>query len=218
MDVSLQQTRRYILDILREKGEATVDEIVDHLQARRGKEITPVTVRHHLHLLQQEALIIASLLRRKSSPGRPQHVYTLTDKAKEFFPTNYEGLAEKIIAQLQNQFPATTINVILEGVAESMVSDVELDGLPLTERLAVAVDHLTKQGYDAHLESCAEGYLLHTRNCPYHHLAQTTHALCDMDMHIVARLVGVVPRLVSRMRDGDSACSYLLPLSAHEAR
>jgi predicted ArsR family transcriptional regulator len=213
MDVSLQQTRRYILDILREKREATVDEIVDHLHQRRGKEITPVTVRHHLHLLLQDALIVSPLLRRKSSPGRPQHVYALTEKAKDYFPTNYEGLAGTILEQIQSQFPPATVNVILEGVAESMMADVEVDGLSVTERLAVAVDHLNKQGYDAHLEPCAEGYLLHTRNCPYHQLAQTTHALCDMDMRFVSRLAGVVPRLVARMSDGGSACSYLLPVS-----
>jgi predicted ArsR family transcriptional regulator len=211
MDASLQQTRRYILDILREKGEATVDEIVGDLQQRRGKDITPVTVRHHLHLLQQDALIISPLLRRKTSPGRPQHVYALTEKAKDFFPTNYERLAGKIIEQLQMQFPSSAVNVILEGMAESIASEVSLEGLSLTARLTIAVEHLNKQGYDAHLESCPEGYLLHTRNCPYHHLAQTTHTLCDLDMRIVSRLAGVVPRLVARMSDGDSTCSYLLP-------
>lgn len=213
MDASLQQTRRYILDILREKGEATVDEIVGDLLERRGKEITPVTVRHHLHLLQQDALIVSPLLRRKSSPGRPQHVYALTEKAKDFFPTNYERLAEKMIEQIQMQFSPSAVNVILEGVAESMSSDSSLEGLSLAERLTRVVEHLNKQGYDAHVESCPEGYMLHTRNCPYHHLAQRTHTLCDLDMRIVSRLTGVVPRLVARMSSGDSSCSYLLPLT-----
>jgi predicted ArsR family transcriptional regulator len=70
----MQQTRRYILDILKTRGEATVDEIVEELQERRGKDITAVTVRHHITCLQKDDLIASPQLRHRDSPGRPQHV------------------------------------------------------------------------------------------------------------------------------------------------
>ncbi len=213
MNVGLQQTRRYILDILRDRGEATVDEIVDCLQELRGKVITPVTVRHHLHLLQQEALVVSPVLRRRPSPGRPQHVYALTEKAQEFFPTNYESLAERLIVQLEKQLPPATVNVIFEDVAQSIASELKFDGLLFEERLSLAVELLNRQGYDAAVESSPDGYLLHTRNCPYHHLAHVTQTLCEMDMRLVSYLTGVIPRRVSRMAEGDTSCSYLLPVS-----
>ncbi|MDX2136998.1 MAG: hypothetical protein SF123_02810 [Chloroflexota bacterium] len=210
--MNIQQTRRYILDILRERGEATVDEIVSELQTRRGKDITPVTVRHHISLLQQDALITSPELRRRSSPGRPQHVYALTEKARDFFPNNYERLAASVLAQLQRNLPPDTINVIIEGVADDMARDAQINDAPLHERMAMAVKYLNDHGYNADYEICADGYLLHTHNCPYHHISQDTPALCSMDMRLVASLVGVVPRLIGRMSEGQLACSYLIPV------
>ena len=84
----MQETRRQILDILKAAGEATVDEIVEALHERRGKDITAVTVRHHLIRLQEDQLIAAPQLRHRNTPGRPQHIYALTEKATAQFPNN----------------------------------------------------------------------------------------------------------------------------------
>ena len=96
----MQETRRFILEILRRRRQATVDDIVAELQKQRGS-ITAVTVRHHLKLLQEEDLITSPELRRRTSPGRPQYIYTLTDKAREHFPNNYQRLAEGLLEELQ---------------------------------------------------------------------------------------------------------------------
>jgi DeoR family transcriptional regulator, suf operon transcriptional repressor len=207
----MQSTRRHILDILREQGEATVEEIVAQLQTRRGKDITAVTVRHHINLLQQEQLLTAPQLRRRSTPGRPQYVYHLTSKGRELFPNNYEHLAANLIQQMERSLPPETVNVIFEGVIESMAANAGIGDVPLKQRLTRAVAYLNEHGYNASCETCSEGYMLFTRNCPYHGIAETTGTLCNMDMRLVATLIGVVPRLVSRVTDGDSVCSYLIP-------
>ncbi len=209
----MQPTRRYILEILRERGEATVDEIVDLLQQRRGKDITPVTVRHHINLLQQEALVTSPELRRRSAPGRPQHVYALTEKAREHFPNNYERLVAGLMHQLERALPSDAINVIFEGVAAEMAAELPPPppGSTVEERLNAAVAYLNTHGYEANWEQAAEGYLLHTHNCPYHHIASTTQALCHMDMRLIAGLLGVIPRPCARQSNGDHTCSYLIP-------
>jgi predicted ArsR family transcriptional regulator len=207
----MQSTRRHILDILREQGEATVEEIVVHLHTRRGKEITAVTVRHHINLLQKDQFLTAPQLRRRSTPGRPQYVYGLTSKAQELFPNNYEHLAANLIQQLERALPPETVNVIFEGVVESMAANAGIGDVPLKQRLTRAVAYLNEHGYNAECEACSEGYMLVTRNCPYHSIAHETGALCNMDMRLVATLIGVVPRLVSRVTAGDNVCSYLIP-------
>jgi predicted ArsR family transcriptional regulator len=206
----MQSTRRYILDILRSRGQATVDDIVHELQQRRGT-ITPVTVRHHLMILQQEELITSPELRRRNSPGRPQHVYALTEKAKEHFPNNYQKLASGLLEAMRKQLPPEGVNVILEGVAEGLANEADIPNLPLSERLELVVDYLTSQGYEASWEITDDGYVLHTSNCPYHHLADKDISLCEMDMRLVARLVGVVPRRMGHMANGDATCAYLIP-------
>ena len=57
----MQTTRRTILEILRERGQATVDEMADQLG------LTPMTVRHHLNLLQSQDLVVVTKLQHRQS-------------------------------------------------------------------------------------------------------------------------------------------------------
>jgi predicted ArsR family transcriptional regulator len=212
----MQETRRFILEILRRRRQATVDDIVEELQKRRGS-ITAVTVRHHLKLLQEEDLITSPELRRRSSPGRPQYIYTLTDKAREHFPNNYQRLAEGMLEELQKHLPPEGVNVILEGVADQMAAEASIPEGNLPDRLDVAVDYLTDRGYEAHWEQSTDGYVLFTSNCPYHHISEHNLSLCEMDMRLISSLLSVVPRRITRVVDGDETCSYLIPEKAKVA-
>ncbi len=214
----MQQTRRFIIDILRERGEATVDDIVEELQQRRGKEITAVTERHHLTRLQEEDMIATPQMRHRSTPGRPQHVYALTEKAFAQFPNNYQRLATGLLQGMRRHLPADHINVILEDVADLMVMDADIPQVPMEQRLAMTVEYLTQQGYEAHWEESSDGYLLCTSNCPYHHLAQDEDRLCEMDMRLVAGLLGAVPRRTSRVMAGDHVCAYFIPAAAADSQ
>lgn len=205
----MQQTRRDILDILRLRGQATVDELVEDLAQRRG-HITSVTVRHHLNRLQDEGLVASTELRRRNSPGRPQHVFSLTPQAEAHFPNNYQRLVVSLLAELRKTLPADGVNVLLEGIAEQWASELDLSGLPLDRRMDAAVEYLNGQGYRASWERSDEGVILHTTNCPYHMVSDQNVSLCDMDMRLVASLAGSVPRRLSRMKTGDDSCSYLI--------
>jgi len=207
----MQETRSHILDILRQRGQATVGDIVDDLQKRRGS-LTAVTVRHHLMRLQEQDLITSPELRRRSSPGRPQYIYALTEKAKGLFPNNYQRLAAGLLSQLQKQLPPEGVNVILEGVADSMAFEALIPDAPIADRLDVVVEYLNKNGYEASWERETDGYLLVTSNCPYHGLHDAAGTLCQMDMRLVSTLLGIVPRRISRITEGDAACSYLIPI------
>lgn len=208
----MQDTRQHILEILKQTGQATVDDIVAELCKRRGEKITAVTVRHHLKHLQQDELISEPRLRHRSTPGRPQHVYALTAKAEAHFPNNFQRLATGLITQLQEQLPDETINVIFEGVADEMAAEAHVKGLDATQRIDRVVNYLNEHGYNASIEKVDDGYILHTRNCPYHQLAHTTDALCSMDIRLISSLLGVVPRLLSRVSEGDKSCAYMIPL------
>ncbi len=211
----MQSTRQHILEILRSRGQATVEDIVTDLQRRRGA-ITAVTVRHHLLRLQEEDLITSPELRRRSTPGRPRHVYALTEKAQDTFHNNYQRLAASLLQQLQKTLPPAGVNVILEGVADQFADELILPSPLLangamSERLTLVVEYLNQQGYDARWEATDGGYTLHTANCPYHQIARETVALCEMDMHLIARLLDIVPRRVAHMAQGDTSCAYFIP-------
>ncbi len=212
----MQKTRQQILEILFEQENATVDDIVSNLCEMRGGKITSVTVRHHLAKLQEEGLVSEPIMRHRSSPGRPSHIYKLTNHGASFFPNNYQQMTTKLITHLDNTLPQPTVNVIIEGIADDLASEAEIPEGTIQERLEAVVHFLNSKGYDARWESNREGHILHTQNCPYHHAAQSNEHLCQLDMRLIASMLGIIPRLQSRISQGDESCSYLIPYSDSE--
>lgn len=207
----MQETRRQILEILKDRSQATVDDIVTDLEALRGS-ITSVTVRHHLAKLQDDGLVDASQTRHRTTPGRPQHIYKLTDLGLSHFPNNYQDLASSLLQQIETQLPQNQVNVIIEGMASNMADRANIPQGSMRERLDAVVTYLNKHGYEASWDVYGgEGYVLYTHNCPYHHLAHETDLLCNMDMRLIANMLGVVPRLMGRVTEGNEHCSYLIP-------
>lgn len=206
----MQETRKQILEILRERGEATVDDIVCDLEARRGS-ITAVTVRHHLAKLTDDGLVETPQMLHRSTPGRPQHVYALTYQGDAMFPNNYQDLTSKLLSKLNNALPAPQVNVIIEGVADEMAGEANIPQGSLDKRLKAVVDYLNNHGYEARSEYTNDGFVLHTSNCPYHQVAQKNDSLCKMDMRLISQMLGIVPRLMSHIAEGDETCSYLIP-------
>lgn len=206
----MQETRQHILEIMRTRRQATVDEIVEELRKRRGA-LTAVTVRHHLARLQQEGLLAEPELLHRSTPGRPQHVYALTDRALDHFPNDYPNLLNGLLEQVSKRLSPEGVNVMLEGVADQMAADANIPNLPPNERLDIVVNFLNGHGYDAYWERVDDGFVLHTSNCPYHQVVAAHRALCEMDMQLVSSLMGVIPRLLTRVSEGGTTCSYLIP-------
>ncbi|MBN1202323.1 MAG: ArsR family transcriptional regulator [Anaerolineae bacterium] len=205
----MQQTRRHILEILKEHKEATIDEIVSALGERIGK-ITAVTVRHHLEILRGDGLVAAPSVRRRSAPGRPQYVYTLTERAADYFPNNYQGLAAGLLEQLKEQLEPVQVNEVLEGVAHSMADRAMVPDGPLPARLDHVVSYLNGSGYSASWKSSRDGIILTIANCPYEQAACTNHELCKMDEKLIQALTGVRPKRLSWQIQDDDHCTFLL--------
>lgn len=215
----MQTTRKQILEVLNERGRATVQEIVEALQERRGDNLTAVTVRHHLNLLQKQNYITTTECKHHDRPGRPQHVYHLTDDAHKHMPTNYAMLTGKLLSSMQQAVSESAFNVIMEGVADDMASCAAIpEDMPLRSRLDHVVEYLNQHGYTARYETTPDGYVLHTYNCPYHEVATQGHALCQMDARLVASLVGRLPRRVSLIVEGHASCGYLIPYDYDDDR
>jgi predicted ArsR family transcriptional regulator len=203
----MQQTRQNILEILKERGEATVDEIVTDLSDRIG-EITAVTVRHHLDILRGDGLVDTPTVRRRSSPGRPQYVYALTDRAANFFPDNYQMLARTLMDNVKQRLPASEVNVILDNIADRIIDGAPhfFDDPSLEKRLDALVDYLENYGYTMRWERQDEDYALYVINCPYQKVVQNHAELCRVDSKVITTLLDAKVYPV-QMNDGG-ACVY----------
>lgn len=210
----MQETRRAILQYLKENGAATVDELAAALGG-----LTSVTVRHHLDILRSDGLVADPAIRHRSTPGRPQYAYSLTEKASAHFPKNYCALAAKVLEQVRATQTPGNMDVFFLSVANRMACQAPslVPGEPLADRLDRAVTFLNEQGYGAGWDETPEGYLLHTNNCPYEALAGDNPELCGMDLSLVTSLLGTEPRRVSRVIEGATTCAYLVATVAGTA-
>lgn len=202
----MQSTRQRILEILKERNQATVEQLSAAL------ELTPVTIRHHLDILRGEGLVGAPQVLRRSGPGRPQYTYALTEAAGDHFPKNYHGLANLMLNEIRQHVAPDEMERILHGVARRMAAQAP----PLQpaqapqEVMNAVVSFLNAKGYVARWEETPEGdCLLHTCNCPYERVSQAHSEVCAIDVSLVRQLVGASVQQVSHMTAGDDSCSYL---------
>src|SRR5690606_6250048 len=205
---TMQQTRRQIIEILRGHKEATIDEIVEALTERIGK-ITAVTVRHHLEILRGDGLVAAPTVRRRSAPGRPQYVYSLTERAAEVFPNNYQGLVSGLLEQMKTRLEPVQVREILDGVADTMANGAAIPEGPMDTRLDHVVEFLTDAGYQAEWQPTDGGVVLHCSNCPYDQVSCYNREVCAVDERLISNLHGVRRRRISWRQEDGEICAYL---------
>ena len=209
----MQETRQSILNILKERGQSTVDQLSGELK------LTPVTIRHHLDILRSEGLVDIPQVKRKQTPGRPQHIYVLTERASEYFPKNYADFAHLTLLEVRDRVGQSEMESIAQGIAKRMAVDAPqpLPGEAMSQRLDRIVSFLNERGYVSRWEKDDGSYLLHTSNCPYRGLVHSHSEPCIMDVTLISDLIGTHPQRLSWMAAGSEACTYLIPGSVEAA-
>ncbi|MBK6429768.1 ArsR family transcriptional regulator [Candidatus Amarolinea dominans] len=209
----MQATRRRILEILKIENKATVMDLAQAL------DMAPVSVRHHLDILQGQDLV-TSLVQHKRTVGRPEQVYLLTAAANDFFPQSFRALATDVLHEVKRLLPASALNGIIERLAERTLAEAPLAryGQSVDERVADVTTFLSDKGYLAQWEHHnGRQLLLHTCNCPYAGLAAEHPELCQMDLILVSELMSGLsasaPRCLGRLAAGDGRCSYMFELN-----
>jgi predicted ArsR family transcriptional regulator len=204
--MEMQSTRQEILEILKEEKQATVDDLAEQL------ELTPMTIRHHLNVLQAQGLVEASKVRRLQKVGRPRLVYTLTDAADDLFPQGYSELARHLVSEVKETMGPEETTDLLRRVAFRMAREgpAPTPGQSFEERLDQVVNYLEGRGFIFRWEKTDEGYVLSNINCPYRQVAKEHSEVCAMDSVLIEELTGVAPKHLSNLREGDTTCTCLL--------
>ena len=202
----MQATRERILNILKERGQATVDEL------SRELDLTTVTVRHHIDILRSKGLISAPHAHRRKAPGRPKHVFTLTDKASDLFPKRYSQLISQILGEVRAQFSPDQVDQMMQHIGERMAEQATIPSQGnLQARLVAAVKFLDELGYMAQWKQNDDGdYLLHVANCPYEGVSRQEREVCAIDYAMLTRLLGAPPERITSVAEGDHQCTYII--------
>jgi predicted ArsR family transcriptional regulator len=202
----MQSTRQEIIEILKEEKQATVEDLAQRL------ELTPMTIRHHLNVLQAQNLVVAYKVHRSRKVGRPRLVYTLTEAADALFPQSYGELARHLVSEVKQTMGQEQAEAVLRRVAERVASEAPppVEGQSFEERLDQAIEFLHEHGFISRWEKVGHGYMITNINCPYRYVSREHDELCIMDTEILSNLLGVAPQRLSSMRAGEPTCSFLL--------
>jgi predicted ArsR family transcriptional regulator len=202
----MQKTRQTILNLLKQHGQVSIAQLSKML------DLTPVTLRHHLGILQRQGLVRAPEIKRQKAPGRPRHLFSLTAEGDERFPKNYAEFADLTLLQVRERAAPGEVEALMKAVAQRMA-----DGAPpaapgesLARRLDRVVGFLNRKGYAARWELNDRGYVLSTGNCPYQRLAQQHCEPCYMDLELLGELLGARPQRTAWSAAGDRECAYLI--------
>ncbi len=200
----MQPTRWEILQLLKRRGRATVDEL------SKALNMTLMGVRLHLVVLDRDGYVRRSTVREK--PGRPALVYSLTDRAEDLFPKRYDDLAEKLLEALQQEGGEAFCRTVVDSAARKMAASfmIGLADMPLEQRVEAVCRALDGLGAFASWEKGDEGYLLHRLNCFFYRVALRNREVCSIDGVFLGELLGVPVSQQECLLDGAGRCSFLV--------
>ena len=198
----MQKTRRQILDILKRKGTATLDELATEIG------LSAVTIRAHLSVLERDDLVTSDEVRGRV--GRPHFVYTLTSGAQEQFPVSYHLVAHRFLEAFGTIAGPEQMQKVVQQVAATWAAEraARVTGRELEQRVAEVVAIRNEEGAMAEWERVDGAILIHQHNCPASQIACHHPEVCQAELEYLSRLLGTVVERQGESRGMERKCSY----------
>ena len=200
---TLAPTRQALLTALKRAGEARADDLAAELG------ITVSAVRQHLAGLAADDLVDHREVRR--GPGRPHHLYRLSDKGDGLFPRRYAVLATDLLTEIEEESPEL-VERIFERRRRRRVerATARLAGRPLREQVEELTAILDEDGYLADLVPLDDGrFRIVEHNCAILAVAARYGAACGTELEFLREVLpdATVER-VAHVLSGGHMCAY----------
>jgi predicted ArsR family transcriptional regulator len=179
----IPEARREILKLLKRHGPLPVEDLAEALA------ITVSGARQHLAGLEKDGVVTHQRVRQ--GPGRPRHLYELTDEGDALFPRNYAELANELLGYVQEHDP-TLLDQLFVRRAQRRVRAAQkrMDGLPFPEKVRELTRILDEEGYYAELEELEDGrYRIVERNCLVKDVAARYAQACTSELNFVRKVL-----------------------------
>lgn len=197
-----------ILALIKQRGEATTQEIATHLQ------VTYEAARQQMKQLEASRLVERRPEPNPAGVGRPLRYYSLSPAGEHQFPKQYDDLAVSLIDAVGENLGRDALQQVLGALADDEVAAWErrLAGMSLEERLEALRDYYVDGDPFMTAVGDEEALALVERNCPYLNVALRRPALCSLTVSVLSRLLGYRVTRVRRFQDGDGRCVFRVHL------
>ena len=184
--MSNHKPRRALLDILKQEGEKTAEELGDRLG------VTAMAVRQHLYEMEREKLVTHEA--RAGGRGRPRKFWRLTPSADSFFPDGHAELTTGLLGAMRAAFGEAGMEKLLEQRRAQLIADYSraLAGeRGLYPRLRALAARRAEEGYMAEVLPQGEGaWLLVENHCPICAAASACSGLCRIELEAFRAVLG----------------------------
>jgi predicted ArsR family transcriptional regulator len=209
LNQTMATTRDFVLKTLLTKQQCTINELADAVG------INPISVRHHVTKLEASGLVSSE--EERHGVGRPRRLYFLTEKGVEQFPTRYLRLTVRLLSQMKETLPESIVNRLFTQMAEDLVeefsTDLNLEDLPIEEKLDIVQELLSSEGFTIQWEHKDDAYLIQETSCPYYHVGQSHPEICAVDQTLISNVLSTPVEKVTCVLQGDSYCTYVVQKS-----
>jgi predicted ArsR family transcriptional regulator len=206
----VETTRQTILEILRRRKQATIEELT-HLLG-----LAPATIRRHLDILMRDSLVSVGQVRRET--GRPHYVFSLTEAGEDLFPKNYIRLTNRLIEEIVSLGTEETrgrsglelAELVFERMAERMAQTYasRVTGATLEERLEEVVNLLAGEGIIFEWRPGEGGYYLLGHGCPCRRVANAHTQMCSHDQRLLVTLLRAEVEPVEQPATAEEETTY----------
>ena len=148
--------------------------------------------------------------------GRPRHLYDVTPAAQELFPSNYDGLAEGLLAAIGAVGGDGLIEQVFQARRRQIGTRVRRDiddrvgpDASLVERVRALAVLQDEQGYLADAVVDPDGTIkLREHNCAIFDVARGQRSACDAELDLFREVLGADIVRETHIASGDRCCSY----------
>ena len=202
---NLSQDYNKTLEILKKEGTQTLKELALALS------ITTEGARFQLQKLSGEGLVKSE--RKSQGRGRPQQIWSLTEKGHAQFPNAHAGITIKLIEKIKETLGEKALDAIIFATGDDNIlkynAAINRDA-SLEEKLNELASIRTEEGYMAHISKEEDGYLLVENHCPICDAAKSCQGFCKSELRTFQNVLGdqVAIERTSHILTGAKRCAY----------
>lgn len=204
----LSEAKAALIDMMKVDGEISVDDAVDEL------DLAKTTIRQHLQLLEQYGLV--KRRQQRQGRGRPRIMYSLTEDAREFFPSLEADLLKELVEYLIQQGHLGLVDDFFRQRwrrdRERLMAQADAAGGSWEARMNALGAFLSERGFlpemDSQTNGHSDGAQVKVCNCPYRAAVSATRLPCRLELQLLEHLSGRSVERIEYILDGDPCCVY----------
>lgn len=174
-------------------------------------KVTTEGARFQLLKLANEGMIESTT--ESKGRGRPQQIWSLTEKGQGCFPNTHGELTVKLISTIRDTLGQSALDAVIDANGQSALRkyQLELQGITdLEEKVAKLAEVRDKEGYMTDYEKDEEGFLLIENHCPICAAATECQNFCMSELKNFRIALGDDVRIqrVEHILSNSRRCAY----------